>query len=523
MSSTAELLKIVTVGLDLPYLNLFSKDSFKKGDRPYYDPEAEHLLIVASDFSNLEGLKAGKIPYIANTEGLDRKVKENILNLVKDRLIAVVPRISFNTDSRELGQTVHIIALDRASRFDPLSIKTLFIEIMRRSAWAIRNYEILRQTEREVKLPILFQSFAENKPPTEGGKVEDALDSCLRKVHEMGLCSPLMLRDSKIIIRNLIYEDGFLALTKNAGYVYIPEQNVDEAYQIIAELYSSKAIRTIVDLNPQVALELVSFREEVLQEETRLSSGNLSSIYKKIYAAEFPKLEGMLPKDTPINDFFRVGAFVTKKSLAYEEYESDANEKANITKIKSLIKSGKKPLDKFLTFSLGADIPYDSPLIENAEEDDSILSYVYYGDEFPELCICRSDDATIREVIIALSERYSFENPTSYRFILLLNKYKKKLLSVLSDSDAQSSFCSIAFSCLAKNFPWYVRFAYFIGFRGAMLSSILRELGNIQHKQLNERLRFTERLSAIKTDLRRELVEEVRNMIYNNEQYPEGI
>ncbi|TGK19331.1 exonuclease [Leptospira fluminis] len=521
-SSAAKPIQPIIPKINLPYLQLKSKDSFEKGERPYYDPEAERLLVLATDHSTLAGLKNSKIPIITDSDVPDHRVKESLLKLASDSLIVFVPRIMFSTDTKELSQFFYIVALNKASAMDPTQVKTLFMEIMRRSAWAIRNYEIAHCQDKEIAVPELLELLAENTSPSENPKEKDELTKCLNSLVRTGFCNPQIIKDAKSLILHYIQEDGFLIATDFAGYIYVPEQSNDETFSLIERLFSSKAIRSLVEISPNSAIDLVSVREALLANEEELMSGDLSHIRKKIYLEEFAKLSHTL-KPSPLRDFFFIAQRITAKAVEAEDFLIETNEKVNSKKLKSIISKGKDPLQRFLTFRIGQDIPNDSSIIRNSEQDTSLLSYVHYDESFPELFVCPADVTTVREVATALSLRYSFENPTCLGFILMLNKYKNKLLFYLSDPNFKKAFCNVALSCVSKKLPWFVRFAYAIGLRESMISSILNELGDIQYKQLNERLKYRQKLSQIRNDLKKELVEEVKEMIYRTGQFPEGI
>ncbi len=497
------------------YLKIKSKESYPNGERPYFSPDMERLLLTAADTTSLAGFTAGKIPVLSAMTPLDPKALEEIRGLIAEGLILLVPRIYTKKNTGELEIAFTVLAGRGAgvSKANPDNVREVFFEIARRSSWVIRNYEIVSQADRGIVLNRLLLGLAEGILPPLRTDSQDKVKELFGKICHKDLIRSEVSEDYIKLIHGLIEEEGILTNTHNCGYVHIPDQDVDSLFDLVSDLYGKKVIPKLVLNSPKLAENLISLRETVLSQESNLLSSDPSFVRKSIYSEEFAKLSHLAGKESPYADFFRLARVISQKSLEADIFTKGAREKAIENGLKKVILSGKGPLERYLSLSIGGDLSSDSEIARSVQEDPSLLSYVYYSVQGPEIYLCPSDNEVVKAILRELKNKYAFENLTSLSFLLLLFKNKKRLLPLLSNPDVSNDFCELAYACLARMFPWYHKLAFFFGIRGSLLASVFRELGAVQYKQMSERLKYEEKLSTIRGKLRQELITEVRDFM----------
>lgn len=495
------------------YLKIKSKDSYPHGERPYFSPEAERLLVTAAENSSLVGLSGGKLPSIPAMSALEPKFLEELRSLVQEGLILLIPRIFFNKTNGNLELAFNVLASFSSKKTNPENIKSVFFEIMRKSAWAVRTYEIISQRGADISLPFLLTSLAEGTSPGVDSEDRDIPKDLLRKIYYKNIIHPDVIKDSLALIHSFIEEEGILTPTIGCGYVHIPDQEVDVLFDLVSDLYAKKVIPKLVENSPKLAENLISLRENVLNEESNLLSSDPIFVRKSIFSEEFAKLGHLMKSDSAYCDFFRLAKVVSQKSLESDTFTREAREKAVENGLRKAVLNGKGALGKFLSLGIGRDVAWDSKIAKSVQEDPALLSYAFYSEGTPELFVCPSEDAAIREILRALNEKYSFRNSAVLNLLLLLFKHKQKLMGLLSDSSTKDHFCELGYHCLSDSFSWFRRLLFSLGLRGSLLNSVLAELGTIQYHQLNEKMRFEEKLSQIKNQLRQELITEVRDLL----------
>ncbi|PJZ48127.1 exonuclease [Leptospira saintgironsiae] len=492
------------------YLQIKSKDSYPNDERPYFSPDMERLLLLAGESTNSEGLNSGKIPaYPAITE-LDYKFVEEISELISKGLLLVVPRIYAKKNTGELEILLHVLGAKSSKKGSPETVRDIFFQIARKSAGTIRNFEISSQNDREIVLNEVLYSLADGNTPHFKYAYTDKAKELLGKIYHKNLMHKDLLDDYYKLIHSFIQEEEILTRTSTCGYIHVPDQDADALFTQVSELYEKKVIPKLVTENPKLAEQLITIRETILSDESGLLNNDPLLIRKSIYSEEFAKLTQLSGNKGAYSDFFRLARVITQKSLESDMFLKGAREKSVENGLKKVVLSGKGAMARYMSLSIGRDLPFDSEVIKSVQHDSSLLSCIYYSPEGPELFICPWDKVLVKNMLRELSEKFAFNNMTSLSFLLMLFKNKDKLLPLLSDESAAEDFRNVGYSCLAHTFPWYRRFAFFLGFKGNMLTDVFRELGDIQYRQMGEKLKFEEKINAIRQKLKEELIVEVR-------------
>lgn len=495
------------------YLQIKSKDSYPNDERPYFSPEMERLLLLAGESTNSEGLNSGKIPTYPATTELDYKFVEEISELISKGLLLVVPRIYTKKNTGELEIVLHVLGAKSSKKGSPETVREIFFQIARKSAGAVRNFEISSQNDREIVLNEVLYSLADGNTPHFKYAYIDKAKELLGKIYHKNLIQKELLDDCYKLIHSFIQEEEILTRTSTCGYLHIPDQDVDTLFTQVSELYEKKVIPKLVTENPKLAEQLISIRETILSDESGLLNNDPLLIRKSIYSEEFAKLTQLSGKKGAYSDFFRLSRVISQKSLESDMFLKGAREKSVENGLKKVVLSGKGAMARYMSLSIGRDLPFDSEVIKSVQLDPSLLSCVYYGPDGPELFICPWDKVLVKNMLRELSEKFAFYNMTSLSFLLMLFKNKDKLLPLLSDESAAEDFRNVGYNCLSHTFPWYRRFSFFLGFKGNLLTDIFRELGDIQYRQMGEKLKFEEKISAIKQKLKEELIVEVREQM----------
>ncbi|TGK02728.1 exonuclease [Leptospira langatensis] len=495
------------------YLNLRSKDSFPEGERPYFSPEAERLLLTAGESSNVVGLTTGKIPVIPAPGVLDPRLVTEIEELVAEGLLLVIPRIYSQKNTGELEVMLLALGCKSSKKGGLENVREVFFQIVRKSANAIRNFEITSNNEKGIELNEVLYSLSEGVNPHLKIEVSDISRQLLNKIQHRNLVSRELIDDYYNLIHSFIQEEAILTKTFTCGYIHVPDQDADTLFKQVAELYEKRVVPKLVLENPKLAEQLISLREAVLSGETAIPNMDPMMIRKSIFSEEFAKLTHLSGDEGPYPDFFRLARVITEKSLESDLFIKGARERSVENGLKKVVLEGKGTLERYMSLSIGRDLPLDSDVAKSIQQDPSLLSYVYYGPEGPELFLCPWDRALVKSILRELALKYSFNNLTSLSFLLLLFKNKDKLLSLISDPGAEEDFKTLGYSCLAHTFPWYRRLAFFVGMNGGILSGIFRELGEISYRLMGEKLKYEEKIDTIKKKLRQELIVEVRELL----------